>query len=45
MHGITNCKDLLYMLTQESFSKGQDVRWICWVRFWLTKLKMLARHL
>jgi cobalamin biosynthesis Mg chelatase CobN len=28
MHGITNCKDLLYIYSREWFSKYQDVRWI-----------------
>jgi len=32
-------------LSCEWFLKVQDVHWICWIRKWKSKLKMLARHL
>ena len=33
----------LYIYTRESFLKVQDVQWICWFRFCLTKTKIVAR--
>jgi len=35
---------LLLIKSREPFLKYQHVRRICWVRFWIKKLKMLARH-
>jgi len=36
--GTVNCKDLLSINSRESFLKYQDVQWIYWVKFCITKL-------
>ena len=42
--GSTNCKNLLSINSRDWFLKYQDVQCTCWVRFCITKLKMLARN-
>jgi hypothetical protein len=36
---------LLSIYTREYFLKGKDVWWTCWVRYCMTKLKMLVRNI
>ena len=44
IQGISDFQCLLSIYTHEPFLNYQDVQCICWVRFCMTKLKMLARH-